>query len=181
MGWSYSMNSSFGRKETIERLTAQSFWNDGCKVLAHRAVGNHLWILLEFNGVKTISLALMSSGGRESGWGYKLIDEAAGPCYYDCPLSLLNQCTHIDDKYSLEWRCQVREFHAMKALVPCPETGMLVTYGGNEYRLHSPAGNRLGWYVVMTGGDGRLFRMKAPQLSQALRDKARRDEAPTSA
>ena len=51
---------------------------------------------------------------------------------------------------------------------------MTVTYGGVNYRLHSPAGARLGWNVVKMGGDGGLFRMKAVQLAQALRDKATR-------
>ena len=174
MGWSYAMNRSCGRKETIERLTAPSFWKQGCTVVAHRAIGNHLWILLEFEGVKSITLALMSSGGRDSGWGYKIIDEVCGPYHYDCPLSLLNQATHIEQENSIAWRAQVREFHAKKALLPRPETGMTVTFGGVNYRLHSPAGARLGWNVVKMGGDGGLFRMKAVQLAQALRDKATR-------
>ena len=172
MGWFYSTCRSEDRKQTIKRLTAQSFWMQGCTVIAHRAVGNHLWILLEHEGVKSITLGLMRSGGRDSGWGYKLIDEHCGPYHYDCPLSLLNQATHIEQENSIAWRVQVREFHAKKALLPRPETGMTLTYGGVNYRLHSPAGPRLGWNVVKVGGDGGLFRMKAVQLAQALRDRA---------
>lgn len=51
---------------------------------------------------------LQSDKGR--GWGYKVMDESVGPCYYSCPLSYLE----LAPERNAEWRQQVREHHARK-------------------------------------------------------------------
>lgn len=42
------------------------------------------------------------------GWGYKPMDESAGPCYYSCPLQFLDMAPEVLDA---AWRQQVRRRH----------------------------------------------------------------------
>ena len=86
------------------------------------------------------------------------------------PMSLVRKASPTTNSYALEWREKVAEFHRRRASAPKPETGMRVTYDGEEYRLHSPAGPKMGWSVVRCK-DGVLLRMKATQLARALANK----------
>ena len=47
-------------------------------------------------------------------FGYKDMDESCGPCYYDCPKSILNLLSPTDNKYALEWRRKCYEKAAEK-------------------------------------------------------------------
>lgn len=41
---------------------------------------------------------------REGMFSYKIMDEAMGPCYYDCPAHVLKILSPTDNAYALEWR-----------------------------------------------------------------------------
>ena len=43
-------------------------------------------------------------------FAYKDMSESMGPCYYDCPLSILKLLSPTDNEYALSWRnkCKVR-------------------------------------------------------------------------
>lgn len=41
-------------------------------------------------------------------FGYKDMDETVGPCYYDCPNSILNLLSPTDSDYAKEWRAKCR-------------------------------------------------------------------------
>ena len=155
------------RRPDLKHPALASHFSPGYVPLERRVVGNSVWTLLEHEGRRFIALDLIKGGGRCNGWGSKGMSEDEGPCYYDCPLALLDQCTETDSKYAKEWRSKVREFHAKRKERKQPETGMTVTYGGTHYRLHTPAGPRKGWHVVRCG-DGAMFRMSSRQLSEAL-------------
>lgn len=42
------------------------------------------------------------------GWGYKVIDEDAGPCAKNCPVRLLDACSPPASAGAARWREQVR-------------------------------------------------------------------------
>lgn len=167
MGWSFSYHD-IGREAHIKSLTDKRHFSEGYTPLEHRVVGNHVWQLVQMpSGRKFICLDLIAKD-RNGGWGYKGMSEDMGPCYYDCPLSLLNKADPVDAGYAVEWRSKVRTYHAArKTAKPAPD--MVVTYGGHQYRLVCQWAPRKGWKVIRIS-DGCEFRMKAHQLSKALRN-----------
>ena len=164
MGWLYIPKN---RDQLIAHIKERAFWTPNIPIV-HRVVGNKIWTLYETDGTKAICLTMIAVSQGDS--GYKTIDETAGPYEYDCPMSLVRKASPTTNSYALEWREKVAEFHRRRASAPKPETGMRVTYDGEEYRLHSPAGPKMGWSVVRCK-DGVLLRMKATQLARALANK----------
>lgn len=165
MGWDFSA-------EHNKRVFVQDMLQDTgmYRVVAHRLIGNHLWVITEYKetGEKSIYLYLLSYR-RDSGWGSKRIHESAHPYYYDCPLSFLDKVDPSEYEDTVEWRQKVREFHQKKnekkRRMNTLETGMRIRYDGQEYRLHSPAGARKGWYAVRCS-DGQIFRIPARVLAE---------------
>lgn len=47
-------------------------------------------------------------------FSYKDMDETMGPCYYDCPKSILDLLSPTDNEYANNWRTQCREQIAKK-------------------------------------------------------------------
>lgn len=166
MGWLFHSNPDIGKKELVAELRRPHRFSKGCAVLKSSVVGNNHWYLLRApDGTVTIGLDLLQSGGIGEGWGYKAMDESCGPFYHDCPLSYLDQVT-APVGYAAEWRSRVREHHAAKKARPKLKAGVVVTYGGYDYRLDAPAGPRKGWNVTRVA-DGIAFRMKARQLAKS--------------
>lgn len=166
MGWSFAMDKSHDRKACIAELVTG--FSCGWKPLKHRAVGNHLWILLENpDKSKSIYLFLLQGGGKDMGWGYKGMGEEAGPYYYDCPLSLINEARAALNAEVSAWRQKVQEHHAKKASKLVPKAGLEVVSGKHIYTLVEPLAPRRGWRVQQQQ-TGVFFRMPAAQLSRAL-------------
>ena len=169
MGWSFNC-FDYGRAAHIAEITSQKHFAAGYKPLEHRVVGNHVWQLVEIvaTGQKIITLDLIAKE-RNGGWGYKGMDETWGPCYYDCPLSLLDKASPTESAYAQAWREKVRAHHAKKkAARKALTAGMHLEYGGEVYRLDVPAGPRRGWFVThrAASGDYRMqYRLKASQVA----------------
>lgn len=159
MGWDFFNDRSMDRKRLVAYLRSPERIGDA-KMIRSRVVGNHHWYVVEDKAGRWIGLDLMQGGGRNSGWGYKAMDESVGPCYYDCPLSYLDLAPQSDVGYSAGWRDKVRAHHASKIV---PSAGLKVQYGGHEYKLLEPV-QRKGWRV-MRSSDGAVFRMQSRQLS----------------
>jgi len=173
MGWSFSCNPRHGRAELVAEIRGPRFWAEGVTVLADRVVGNHYWAAIESRGRRCVALVLMQGGGRGEGWGYKVLDEHAGPYVVDCPLALLEMTDEPTEGHAVGWRKKVRGYHAARRAKQAArrarvlEPGTVVRLGGKEYRLHSPAGPRRGWHVTFVGGGGTLYRMTAAQVGRA--------------
>lgn len=137
-------------------------------VLAHRAIGNRLWLLAqtrsgEHAGRIWIGLTLIDS--RRGEVAVKCMDETVGPYYYDCPLTFLDRADAPVGPYAGPWREQVHAFHANRAARRAAiRQGLRVSYDGRTYVLRHSLGRR-GWEVQRE--DGMVFRMKARQLQQA--------------
>lgn len=168
MGWSFD-HVDVGRKAHIESLTSKRHFGEDYEPLEHRVVGNNVWqlVLHKPTGRKLITLDLIAKE-RGGGWGYKGLDEDMGPCEVNCPLTLLNKASPVTEGYAVEWREKVRAYHARRKTAK-PVAGMVVKYGGREYKLIGPWAPRMGWKAVrMDTFDP--YRLTARQLAEALRN-----------
>lgn len=165
MGWSYSCDTSFKKKDQIERFRSPGQFTNWT-LIDSRVVGNHFWGLLENGGQRTIWLALMSGGGKRMGWGYKDMSEDSGPYHYDCPLSLLDKCTAPANENAAKWRELVRQYHAKKKARPPYAKGMVIKIGSTLYRLDEPWAPRRGWAATSVEF-GERFRIPVWMLAKA--------------
>lgn len=113
MGWLFG---HYTRKSLVDHL----LHGNGVKTIKHCFKGNNLWAVQE--GTKTdgtlikfIALYLLRGSPKVTtdpyNWGYKDMDEGAGPYYYNCPLAYLDMVPDPGG-HATEWRKQVREYHA---------------------------------------------------------------------
>ena len=132
MGWLFGWNT---RKELADHLIS----GNGVHTLKHCFKGNNLWAVQEYTypartyddkphpkaGQTTRFIALYLIKGRDKcnprtgkydshGWGYKDMDETAGPYYYNCPLSYLDMVPDPMTTHSTPWRVLVREYWAKR-------------------------------------------------------------------
>ena len=173
MGWTFAYDRSFGRKELIAELRSPRRFGPQTQLLQACATGNHHWYLAKTTKptgeeVIWIGLDLMQGGGKTGGWGHKAMDESCGPCYYDCPISYLDKVSEPTG-YAAAWRDEVRHLHALLAALPVPAPGLVITYGGHQYKLVDKAGSNRGWLADRVS-DGYRFRLKARQITHALRN-----------
>lgn len=131
MGWLFGWNT---RKELADHLIS----GNGVHTIKHCFKGNNLWAVQEYThndvdwegkpnpkaGQTVRFIALYLIRGRDrcnprtgrydpDGWGYKDMDESAGPYYFNCPLSYLDMVPDPGG-YATEWRAKVREHWAKR-------------------------------------------------------------------
>ena len=116
MGTYYGWNS---RNDVVEHLVdSYSGERNAIKQMKATNFGRHVWMLIQptepgyssqHNGGSYISLFKLSSYDGE--WGYKPISEHMGPCYYDCPKSLLEEADDAPNEYAKQWRNKVLQQH----------------------------------------------------------------------
>ena len=72
---------------------------------------NVMYALMETKGksiVKRWILVVLFESLPGTGWGFKIMDENVGPCYYDCPTTFINRCTAPEpDTFAENWRKKV--------------------------------------------------------------------------
>lgn len=112
MGWTVSYDNT--KEQEIESIL-RGFTN-GCEARKHCLRGKHLWMIVDGPEFSSIALAVLVNGSPDMGWGHKLMDETAGPCYYDCPVSWLDEVPPPSGRWVEGWRQAVREHHARKRL-----------------------------------------------------------------
>jgi len=167
MGWLYGWDT---RKELIEHLVN----GNGVKTIKHCLVGNNMWAVQEGTqeGKPVQFIALYLLRGRDvwnkhtgkyqdggNGWGYKDMDESAGPNEISCPVSYLDMVPDPKIGYSTEWRQRVlaRAARAKRQLTP----GMKIKLYGIEYKVIDKRPNRMG-YTISTGYN--TYRLKLSQV-----------------
>lgn len=153
MGWLFGWNT---RKELADHLIQ----GNGVHTLKHCFAGNNLWAVQEVDttdGKRIRFLALYLIKGRNNsrdGWGYKDMDETAGPYYYNCPLSYLDMVPDPMTTHSTPWRERVRKYWA-KANQKL-QLGQMIRYGGNEYQVTRVLEGKRGYMVSNQCYDYRL-------------------------
>ena len=113
MGWTFSTTTQTKAALIRHRIGPQTSNGRLWTVIAHRVTKEHLWKVIEITNpglppIRYIGLDLLMKG--PNGYGYKDLDESAGPYAYDCPLSFLAMAP----EQHKTWRAKVREHHAFR-------------------------------------------------------------------
>jgi len=183
MGWSYAIDKHVGRMEIIQQQVNGFMRQDNqWGYVAHKAVGNHLWFVLERrdNGVREPCLVRMQSGRPTHGWGYKSESHLDA---VDIPMTLLDlipvQGMSETDR---QWREAViahhkkleQDQHTWKTL----QSGDVIQIGQETYRYveRFDLGDQI---VIARVTDGRHFRLDRANWPEAtLTRKATPQSAP---
>lgn len=157
MGWTsyiathYTKAGNVDRKaEMDERWTQQE--HDGyaeLNVLKSSMVGSVYYAAIEMkrNGKReqVFGVVALTSTKWDDGmnFGYKDMDETCGPCYYDCPKSILDLLTPTDSEWANEWRrkCIENKKKIKLSDLPVGTHIKFTDWTGKEHRVykHSPA------------------------------------------
>lgn len=156
MGWLYS-NRWPARSYLIDHLVSQT------PTLKHCCVGNNLWCVHEVKGITFVCLYMMQfHGGSYKYWGYKDVDETAGPYHVNCPLSYLKGLSEPVG-FAIEWRERVREYHARRNRKL--KIGDKVRWpNGREFQVCGVLGNA-GYSVTELPHQGLVYRLKKSQAA----------------
>ena len=110
----YYFTSGATRAAIIEEIVRE--WGE--QHLAHKAIGNNLWLLIEGKHPDTrapwkyIALALLEAD--RAGWGYKPLDETMGPSEVNCPLEYLRAVAEYQPMaYARKWRERAYAYHGI--------------------------------------------------------------------
>ena len=118
MGWMFPYHTEERKTLIADRVKTFEDENVKSEVLRHCVRGNNLWKLMQVtyktNGEVQRYVALDMMAKSDGVWGYKDLDDASGPCYYNCPLSYVEACTELNVGYATKWRQSVREYWADK-------------------------------------------------------------------
>lgn len=174
MGWTVPW-STRTKEQLLELLRREV--GSGRKIIKESVVGNHRWSVEEYERdgktIRYIRLDLLAYFRDVGAWGYKDLCESMGPAEVDCPLSFFDLVPLPDGNYAEAWRQSVRDYHRSRAQRRnLARVGLEVEYGDATFRLEENLGRR-GWIVTHLG-QGRRYRMTAPQIGQALRKLVRK-------
>jgi hypothetical protein len=114
MGWDFERRE---RGQTTERLLARDLGDR--TIVAFGMVGSVAYIAMQETDGRTWAAVVLTK--TESGyfnWGYKLMDESMGPCYYDCPRRVLAALTPTEYPEALAWRAKCRERLSRPKITP---------------------------------------------------------------
>lgn len=113
--------------------------------------------------VKVFAMVILCRFGKWPGghnFGWKDMDETAGPFEDDCPESILKLLTPTSNDSANNWRNRCWANINDKKARPKIEVGTRLSYGGSTYTVEQKLGRR--GYTV-TGG----YRMKLSQAAKA--------------
>lgn len=128
-------NGSIDRRATLERDF--SAWENGDKktvMLKSGMQGTTFYAAMETTGPAGREVWALVIPTRTDGdcFLYKEMDETEGPCYYTCPVSILNLLTPTENEIANDWREKCRQYHAEKkaktAKIPRDATELYITF-----------------------------------------------------
>lgn len=173
MGWLFSSRWN-SREELREHLVN----GNGVKNIKSCWKGNNLWTIGEYTypedhaerhgkTILYVGLYLCAKHGKGlDGWGYKDMDESAGPNYRNCPLSYIEMVEAHEKEhgygptgYAAEWRQQVRDAKAKASRKL--EAGAKIKLYGQPYTV---AGRFDSGHYAVLSEQGREFRLKKSQI-----------------
>jgi len=97
-------------------------------------------------------------------FGYKDMDESAGPYQAECPERILKLLTPTTSQYAQQWRDACWAKITAKKAKPAINVGTALTYGGVNYVVNMVLGRR-GYQVI--NPQGRVYRLKKTQAAEA--------------
>jgi len=173
MGWMFS--NHWSKKEDIISHCIGS-WNDNAKVVNYSVRGNRLWVLVEHvkgdrSGWRFVCLFMLSKSS--DGWGYKDISDSCAPCYYDCPISFIEQSINSGRELNsrlCDWHDKVYGFHKAQVekrkKTASFKPKMKVLFEDKMYELIEKLRDRRGWTVLCFESGGQ-YRMSCKQAANA--------------
>lgn len=139
MGWLYS--SSWDSATSVRNHVREQITQCGHEIVkdATTKYGRNYWAAIKLKGTNEITIVhCLFNGDKRDGypcWGYKDMDESAGPCEKDCPLSLLDLCTDPPPGFAVEWRAEVRAYHAKR--IAQLQVSKAITVGSRVWLRHN--------------------------------------------
>ncbi len=109
MGWTFPYDTPTRKSIVEDIMGSYNRPTEGWHILDQRSTcyGRHLWLAIQNpGGSKLVCLFLLQKS--DGLWGYKAVDESMGPCYYDCPQSVIDAAGPTESKYAQEWRAEVK-------------------------------------------------------------------------
>jgi hypothetical protein len=166
MGWLFSDRWPT-RGDLIKHLVQD---NEESKTLRYCCVGNNLWMVREIRLIdnttkRLIILCMMqrrASDLHDMKWGYKDVDETAGPTAVTCPLSYIEMCTEPMNEYSRTWRERVRRHHALRNRKL--KVGDKFSYCGSQWQVCDTHGMH-GWSITELPHQGLVYRFHRRQMA----------------
>ncbi len=136
---------------------------------------------VKFFGIVIKTSSHTPKGGRRE-ICYKEMTEEMGPFFYDASLKMLDMLDRLAPDPGVNaaaWRAKCREVHrenALKNAIPW-QGGDKVEYGGNIYKLLTPAAQKPGWRVQCEK-TGQIYRMPPAHLRKSVRQETKIELAP---
>lgn len=185
MGWtSYYMGEGYTRKQGCEEVLKAYLAESRMERVAGKLVANPYrggtydvcsyvgYVAFRYEegtrmrdhyGDSVLCLVILLGYEDGEGW-YKDMDETVGPCYYDCPTSVLDRLSPTDSEYAMEWRreCYARarkakaRERARRALSRQPE-GKHVVFEVPGPGFRWPEGERVSLTLKRAGGKALLM------------------------
>lgn len=153
------------RKQLTDHLKDSKCYAGGAKVVDHGGSGNFFYVLVErADGVTMIIQYLLSSYNGE--WGYKPVEESAGPARVDnCPLRLIKKST-CTEGYAQSFKDRVIAHHEHKKKVRHYIKGLTL---GDAVTLHNGELVKFNYeysptYFVGTSSSGDMFRYRTDSV-----------------
>lgn len=117
MGWTaYHVDKPINRKTECDKQNTWDEPNTSCRVLKSSMVGSVWYGACEFTDKRIDKSRIFGcvcltyvDNKNYCNFGIKEIDETMGPCYYECPISVLDLLTPTDNSEAGTWRKQCRE------------------------------------------------------------------------
>lgn len=104
------------------------------------ANGWYIYEEIPENEREVIGVVVLTYVKDKNQFGYKTMSETSGPCYYDCPKSILDLLTPTDNTYAQEWRRKCYDNLAKPSLSKLPiGTEIKFDYDGKEIILRKSA------------------------------------------
>ena len=130
MGWDFIPGAT--RKQIIEQCVNS---NSHAKCIEKYSCWNELWTVWQKGNEKYILLFLLKK--EKNAWGYKCMDEAQHPYYYNCPVRFFQIAPEINPI----WRKEVVKFHKeqerRRLLVKSLRIGDIVRLSGVRPALYT--------------------------------------------
>lgn len=133
MGWLYPYHTTT-KKLLVEDVLAT--WKR-CEGIVHatKCVKDGMWILGTPKGFDKPFIGFYLMKKAQGLWGYKDMEEACHPYYYDCPIDWLDKAAVMNQS----WRDGVIKHHSDKAAVKLARTKLVKDKSylvGGSWRLH---------------------------------------------
>lgn len=155
MGWTEYHASYYKNGKVDRKAECDALWAKDCKVLKSTMKGKIYYGALQLPDGNVIGTVVITSGTNRRdpyfNFGYKAMDETAGPCYYDCPKSILDLLTPTDSEWANAWRAKCREKANRKSWIKDLPIGAKVEWtrwDGEKMILtkHAPAYQFKTWF-----------------------------------